>query len=348
MGARRHPWRRGQVAVFVSLVVVVGLTALAVSKLDLSALALALDRVQLDWLVAAVLLMSGAFLARSESWYRVIRGAVPESVVTRSEVRRGLLIGMAGSSVAPGRLGEAARTWVVARHIGELSSSVAVVAGTVLAQTLLNMVALLLLTIGAIIGWPAMSIRVAGIFAVVLLPVGIVVTLKGGPALLARLTRGRDGRRARLAKWIATQIRLVGTGVAALRRPATAVRGGAWQLSAWGLQLLTCYVVLQGVGGAPHAPLSASAAVLVAVNITAIFPLTPSNIGVFQAACVAALVPFGVHPGEAVACGLILQGVEIVCSLALGIPALLREGISWGELRHAHLYSSGAAQPGRP
>jgi hypothetical protein len=35
------------------------------------------------------------------------------------------------------------------------------------------------------------------------------------------------------------------------------------------------------------AGLAGAAAVLVAVNVTAVVPVTPSNIGVFQAACVA-------------------------------------------------------------
>jgi phosphatidylinositol alpha-mannosyltransferase len=83
-----------------------------------------------------------------------------------------------------------------------------------------------------------------------------------------------------------------------------------------------------------HANLAAAAAVLLAVNLTAIVPLTPSNVGVFQAACIAVLHPFGVDASQALAYGLVLQAVEIVDALLLGGPALVREGLGWGELRH--------------
>jgi phosphatidylinositol alpha-mannosyltransferase len=63
--------------------------------------------------------------------------------------------------------------------------------------------------------------------------------------------------------------------------------------------------------------------------------VTPSNVGVFQAACIAALAPFGIAASRGLAYGLLLQGIEVFCSLSLGGPALLREGISWTEVRES-------------
>lgn len=58
-----------------------------------------------------------------------------------------------------------------------------------------------------------------------------------------------------------------------------------------------------------------------------------SNVGVFQAACIATLAPFGVVVSRGLAYGLLLQGIEVLCALSLGVPALLREGISWAQVR---------------
>jgi phosphatidylinositol alpha-mannosyltransferase len=69
------------------------------------------------------------------------------------------------------------------------------------------------------------------------------------------------------------------------------------------------------------------------VNLTSIVPLTPSNVGVFQAACIAVLHPFGVDASRALAYGLVLQAVEVFDALVLGGPALVREGLQWRELR---------------
>ena len=78
----------------------------------------------------------------------------------------------------------------------------------------------------------------------------------------------------------------------------------------------------------------AAAAVLFAVNVTAVVPATPSNIGVFQLAVISVLVGgFGVDAADALAYGIILQAVEIATAVALGVPALVREGVTWRDLR---------------
>jgi hypothetical protein len=58
------------------------------------------------------------------------------------------------------------------------------------------------------------------------------------------------------------------------------------------------------------APRATAAAILFAVNVTAAVPLTPSNIGVFQAACIAVLSAAGVAAGAGLAYGIQLQGTE--------------------------------------
>ena len=83
---------------------------------------------------------------------------------------------------------------------------------------------------------------------------------------------------------------------------------------------------LMGIGGA--------AAVLFAVNVTAVIPATPSNIGVFQLAVISVLTTgYGVSAADALAYGVILQAVEIATAVALGLPALVREGMTWSDVK---------------
>jgi phosphatidylinositol alpha-mannosyltransferase len=56
-------------------------------------------------------------------------------------------------------------------------------------------------------------------------------------------------------------------------------------------------------------------------------------VGVFQAACLVVLAAYGVGTGPALAYGIILQAVEVVTAFALGIPALLGEGLTWRDIR---------------
>ena len=96
--------------------------------------------------------------------------------------------------------------------------------------------------------------------------------------------------------------------------------------------------MLDGVAGTTAvtftANRTAAAAVLFAVNVTAVVPATPSNIGVFQLAVISVLTTgFGVSAADALAYGVILQAVEIATAVALGLPALVREGLTWSDMR---------------
>ena len=90
-----------------------------------------------------------------------------------------------------------------------------------------------------------------------------------------------------------------------------------------------------------RAGLGAAAAVLFAVNVTAVLPATPSNLGVFQAACVAVLTgAYGVSAADALGYGIILQVVEIATAVIMGMPALVREGLCWRDMRLRALHTA--------
>jgi phosphatidylinositol alpha-mannosyltransferase len=335
-GARRG--RGGSlIAALLSAAVLGALVLLAVTKLDPGAVGRALAHVNVGWLIFALLLMAFAFCARAESWYAVLAAAVTGEVyegrLDRGTVRRALMIGMAGSALLPGRLGEGARTWVVARRLGTPSRSFAVVLGTVVSQTFLNLLALGILAVVAVLDSALAQARVEAIAAAVVLPAALIAVIFAGPPLLRRLGTGRFRRVRHAARWVAEQLVCGREGLAVFRKPRPALRATAAQMAAWALQWLACYATMLALGLQGHANLAAAAAVLLAVNLTAIVPLTPSNVGVFQAACIAVLHPFGVDASQALAYGLTLQAVEVFDALVLGGFALLREGLQWSDLR---------------
>jgi phosphatidylinositol alpha-mannosyltransferase len=129
-------------------------------------------------------------------------------------------------------------------------------------------------------------------------------------------------------------------GLLVFRRPRLGGTAAFAQLSAWGVQWLSCYVLLVALGLDERAGIGAAAAVLFAVNVTAVLPATPSNVGVFQAACVAVLSAYGVGAADALAYGIILQAVEIATAIVMGAPALVKEGLSWREVRLRAMHAS--------
>jgi phosphatidylinositol alpha-mannosyltransferase len=162
-----------------------------------------------------------------------------------------------------------------------------------------------------------------------------------------------NGSRSSRLHTIAAQARgalaRVRAGLSVFRNPRLGVEATITQLSAWALQCLSYWVLLVALGLNKHAGLAAAAGVLFAVNITAVLPATPANLGVFQAACVAVLhTGWHISYGDGVAYGVILQAVEVTTAIIMGMPALLKEGMSWREVRLRAMHSTPVKLPARP
>jgi phosphatidyl-myo-inositol alpha-mannosyltransferase len=169
------------------------------------------------------------------------------------------------------------------------------------------------------------------LFLFSLVPLVLLVVVLLAPLLMRR---NGNGRLARLGAAIHRALVQVRAGLAVFRDPWHGSAAAAAQLGAWAIQLSACWVLLYALGLDGKAGIGAAAAVLFAVNVTAVVPATPSNIGVFQVAVISVLhTGFGIGTADALAYGVILQGVEIATAVALGLPALVREGLTWSDLR---------------
>jgi phosphatidyl-myo-inositol alpha-mannosyltransferase len=164
-------------------------------------------------------------------------------------------------------------------------------------------------------------------------PFAVLCMVLVAPALLRR---GVPSRSERVGRWMGLArggLARVRSGLAVYRRPRLGLAATTAQLGAWTLQWLSCYVLLVALD-LQRTDLGTAAAVLFAVNVTAVLPLTPSNLGVFQAACVAVLsYAYGVPPAQALGYGIILQAVEVATAVVMGGPALVKEGLSWRDVR---------------
>jgi phosphatidyl-myo-inositol alpha-mannosyltransferase len=332
-------WRRPAVRyVLVALVtlVLVALVAFALSRLELQRAGHALITATPGWIVLALVLMSLAMLMRSISWHQTLRAALPNTPMPLAPVVRALMIGVMASALVPARIGEPSRVLVLSRRLeGRTSHLVAVVAGTVFSQTLINLLALLILLAVSFTSVPLPSGHIAAIVTALALPLAACALVLIGPRMLALGRRSRSPRVARAAHAIGRMLQLARRGLVVFASPRYGSTAIGFQLLAWALQWLACYSVILALGLQAQAGAAAAAAILLAVNLSAVLPATPSNVGVFQAACLVVLAAYGVGAGQALAYGIILQSVEVVTAVALGLPALLKEGLSWHDLRHS-------------
>jgi phosphatidylinositol alpha-mannosyltransferase len=184
--------------------------------------------------------------------------------------------------------------------------------------------------------------RHSALIAVAVAPAVLVAVIVVAPLLLRRGgSVSRSERHAVLIAQLHATLVRVRAGMRVFREPRLAFVAATAQLGAWALQCASCYVLLLALGLDDRAGIAAAAGVLFAVNVTAVLPVAPSNIGVFQAACVAVLAgAYHVSYADAIAYGIILQAVEITAAVVMGLPALLREGLSWREVRLRTLHTA--------
>jgi len=340
MGTSENPLSRRSLAVWrragliVAVVLVAGLLAFALSRIGLHRIGHALITATPGWVALALVLMGLSLLMRAISWHATLRAALPDTEIGWAPVIRATMIGVMASAVFPGRIGEPTRMLVLSRRLeGRTRGLLPVVAGTIFSQTLINLLALVLLAGVTFTSVPLLHGHAGGIVTALAVPLLVAVLVLAGPRLLVLGQRSRSARVSRAAGAVVRALKLARQGLIVFARPRYGVAAIAFQLFAWTLQWLACYAIALALGLQSHADLASAAAILLAVNVSAILPATPSNVGVFQAACLVVLTAYGVGAEQALAYGIILQAVEVLTALALGIPALLAEGLTWQDIR---------------
>jgi len=316
----------------------VALAYMALQKIGLTSIASALINSSPVFVLLGLGIMCGAMALRAFSWHAILQAALPGVRVRLSDAMQGTFIGVLMSSTLPARLGEPARALVVARRTGRPREHLPIVLGTLVSQTLLNILALVILGSVMFSSVDLFSGHHTALLVAAIAPVTLLLLVLIAPVALGAATR--SGSRSRLARVNAllTQARgaltKVRAGLAVFRRPRLGAIATLTQLAAWAMQLLSCYVLLVALGLDHRAGIAAAAAVLFAVNITAVLPATPANLGVFQAACAAVLhTGWHIGYGDGVAFGVILQAVEVSTAILMGMPALVTEGMSWREVK---------------
>ena len=328
--------RRVAVAAAVLLLAVV--LVFALTRLNLPRVAHALVSASPGWVLLALALMMVSLLARAVSWHETLCAAMPHTRIGWASVARATMIGVMASALIPGRIGEPTRILVLSRRLeGPATSTFSIVAGTVFSQTLINLVALAILAAITFTSVPLLQGHASALEAVLAAPALIALFVFGGPPMLRLAQRSRNERIRSGATAFAGLLRLARRGLVVFARPRYGVTAVSAQLLAWALQWASCYMVVLALGLESQATPTTAAAILLAVNVTAVLPATPSNVGVFQAACLVVLAAYGIGAGPALAYGIILQAIELLTALMLGVPALLREGMSWRDIRQAPL-----------
>ena len=115
---------------------------LAVQHIGLARIGDSLVRSSPAWVLFGLALMCASMLLRAVSWHAILKAALPDARPRIVDAVQGTTIGVLMSATLPARLGEPSRALVVARRLGRARDRLPVVLGTIVSQTLLNVLAL--------------------------------------------------------------------------------------------------------------------------------------------------------------------------------------------------------------
>jgi phosphatidyl-myo-inositol alpha-mannosyltransferase len=339
--------RRGALAL-VSLAGV-ALALLALARIGVDQVAASLVASKPGLVAAGLALMCASMAVRGLAWYAILSAAPTWRKARRRDAMQGTFIGVLMSATLPARLGEPSRALIVARRLGRARETLPVVLGTMVSQTLLNLLALTILGAAMFSNVDLLNGHHGALIASVLAPLAVLAIVLLAPALVPRAAVSRSLRVQALIFVLRRSLTRVRAGLSVFRQPRSAATATVTQLSAWGLQWVSCWLLLMALGLDTRVGFAGAAAVLFAVNVTAVIPATPSNVGIFQAACVAVLAgAYHVSTPDALAYGIVLQAVEVTTAVVMGMPALVKEGLSWKEVRLRTMHAAPVKLPALP
>ena len=225
---------------------------LAVQRIGWNSVAASVLASSPAWVLLAIALMCGSMVLRAVSWHAILRAALPAARPRFADALQGTSIGVLMSATLPARLGEPSRALIVARRLGRPRELLPSVLGTLVSQTLLNLLAL------AILG--AVMFKTVGLFAgrqeaLLLYAIAPFAVLCGVLVAPALLRSGRPSRSQRVSGWLLSAraaLTRVRSGLVVFRRPRLGLVATAAQLAAWALQWVACVVLLEALGLDEH------------------------------------------------------------------------------------------------
>jgi phosphatidylinositol alpha-mannosyltransferase len=337
----RVPRRLRRFALGVSALAAAGLVAGGLVSVGALHIAASIAASEPSLLIAGLGLMCGAMLVRGLAWHAILAAAPTWRRARLRDVLHATCIGVLMSATLPARMGEPARALILSRRLGRPRETLPVVLGTVISQMLLNLVAVGILAVVTLTTVKGLLGDDTPLVVLAAIPAAVVVVLLLAPVVVPGAPCWRPLGVGDFARELRAALSRVRYGMRVFSNVRQAPLALALQLAAWAIQWLCCWLLLAAFGLSGQVDLAGAAAVLFAVNLTALLPVTPANVGVFQVAVAAVLVGvYGVSPASAIAYGILLQAVEIATALGMGIPCLAAEGISWRELRVRTLHAT--------
>ena len=317
--SRWSGWLRALPGVVISVASLV----LLISNVDWERLRVSLEAANYWLLLPATLSVLIAVAFRVVRWRFLLKPVAP---VAPSKLLYSITIGYLVNTVLPGRLGELARVYVLARlaRLSPLS-----ILSTVAVDRILDVVVLALLLSAAIPRadlpeWVSRSGLVVGMGGASLLALCLVLAYPAGQSIALRLVNAAPAFPGKPAvqRWSGSLV----AGMGGLRGPASQAKIAAVSLLVWASSVSMMYFT--GLAFAIQAPIWAAVLVVALTNLGMIVPSSPGYIGVFHYLAVLALGAFGVEKEVALGFAVVAHVISFLPVTMVGAFSLWRCGLS--------------------
>lgn len=309
------------------------LAYLALRDIDFGAFLDALADGDPVWFAASFVVFVAAYVLRVARWWVLFEAARPPL----RALTRALLVGEFLTSLLPVlRPGDIARVVVLHR---EAHTPRSVGLGTVVTERLHDSVALLVLLFAAVPFVPPVTWLRGATLLLAVLAAGVVVTLvilwRFGSRPLTFILRPL----ARVPGFSAARTELAAAGIirglSGLRSARVALAAFALSALSWLGIALSFTLALRAVG--LELGLDAGVLVAVATTFSLLLPALPASVGLFEAAALVALEPYGVDEATALSAAVAIHVMSFVPFLVAGPLALRGHAVivRRGELRTA-------------
>jgi uncharacterized protein (TIRG00374 family) len=315
---------------FMGGLIAVGVVFLLLRQIDLNQLGSALLGVRPEILVLGLATQLAVMWIKALRWGVTMRGATGRCV---RHVFRASMIGFAGNLVLPARLGELIRVDVIDKHnqIGR-PLALTTIALTQLFDLLALTVYFLIVSIWAtrLLAPHLWGVSVIGFVMVAMLLSMVMLRHKpqlfraAAEPLFRRIPRAME----RPLRWY---LDLFVTGLGVLGQGRLLIQVALLTIALWSLETVSTHLMLMAF----HIEVSliVTAILVVVVNLSFAFPVTPGNVGITQGLTVFILGAFDIPQVAALAYSMGFQGAASLLVVGLGLVIFYQEGLSFRLLR---------------
>lgn len=299
------------------------------------------------WLFVLLAIIANltSILLKAASWKIIFDFSVRDARSRWRDLISAIMIGFLVNALIPARVGELARAYTISRREAILGQPVSksTVLGTVALERVFDGVAMAMIVIyGAVkMDLPTWANRgavvlivISALFAVLLVTLAIKrKRLSAGAAAAAKKHREHHPWWRKLKTRLYGVLARFSEGQQALRSPGRVAAIFCTTSLSWLSQLTAVYFSLLAFH-LGHIGMLGALLLLILINVAGAMPATPGNIGVFQLATVIPLVAsYDISKTTALAFSIGLQMIEGSIGLGIGSICLLREGLTFGQVR---------------